>query len=362
MSEQDGGVAARAMPGLDALLRASLQDCPDAVLVRDDAQALTGRAFASLVQAAAGQFRQCGLQAGERVLLAMDFGVASLTALFAALRAGLEPALTSCGLPPAEWAAQAKGAAAAALVGPTSFGGEDLGEAYLSAAALSDGIRLVATLGPGCVDGAADFSPAALLAIAPRDAARFDSEAATILTFEAGSAIPVAHGQGPLFAAALALVDQAGIEPSKPLLSTIVPATLAGLVGGPFAALIGASSLTLHGPFAAAAFLRACDAQPGAHLVAPAAIGPLLEQAAMTADGGSLILLSRLTSPAAFEAAPALGGNRRVVDFYALRETAVVARHRSGLTAIAPPEFFDGSVPGPLGPALNRARSAAAGG
>ena len=317
------------MPGLDALLLASLQDCPDAILVRDDGEALSGRAFADLVQAAASQFRRCGLKPGERVLLAMGFDVASLVALVGALRAGLGPALVPCGLRPMELATQAAAAEAVALVGPTGCGDAEFGETYLTAASLSEAIRLVATLGPNLVDGAVDLSLAALRA-APSGTESFGAEASTILTFAPGSTAPVAHRQAGLFAAALALVDQAGINPSRPLLSTILPATLAGLVAGPFAALIGASSFALHGPFAAAAFLRAQDAEPGTHLVVPAAMGPLLQDAGMIGDGGALILLSRFATPAAYQEPVPLRGERPVVDFIAFGEAEVAARSREG--------------------------------
>lgn len=359
MTHPDGSPPA--VPGLDALLLASLQDCPDAVLVRDDAQALSGRAFAALVARAAAQLRQCGLKPGERVLLAMSFDAACLVALVAALRAGLEPALVPCGGRPAEMAAQARGAGAVALIGPTRCGAWDLGEAYLSTAALCDAIRLVATLGPGIVDGAVDFS-AAGLASAPGTEAAFGGEGATVLTFAPGMAVPVAHRQTALFTAALALVDQAEITPSRPLLSTLLPATLAGLVAGPFAAFIGAASLALHGPFETAAFLRALDAEPDAHLVAPAAMAPALEKAGILASGGSLILLSRFAAPDAYASPPPLHGSRPLVDLFAMGEATVASYRRAGGTAEVPAELFDGRAPPPLGAALNRARSAAAGG
>ena len=41
------------------------------------------------------------------------------------------------------------------------------------------------------------------------------------------------------------------------------------------------------------AFLAACDAEPGFHIVAPAAIGGAFEDGALTVDAMSLILVSR---------------------------------------------------------------------
>jgi acyl-CoA synthetase (AMP-forming)/AMP-acid ligase II len=345
--------------GLDALLLASLKDAPDAVLFRDDDGSVTARAFSPRVDRLAAQFRQCGLKPGERILLVTGANVRCLAALFAALRAGLEPALVSCGLGPVELAAYARAADAVALAGPTHYGSLALGDAYLSAAALSDTIRLVATLGPETVDGAADFSSTVLDAVSMSDPARCDAEAAVIVTFDGPSGAPaaVAHRQTSLFTAALALVDQAGINPTKPILSTMVPASLAGLVAGPFAALMGASSLVLHGPFESRTFLAAYDSAPDAHLVAPAEVGTLLRDAAMGRGDTSLILVSRFASPTGFVLPPALDCERSVVDLYAFGETAVLARRRDGGLAQTPTELADGSLPGPLGVALNRARS-----
>ena len=350
---------AQPVRGLDALLLASLEDAPDAVLFRDDDGSVTARAFSARVDRLVEQISQCGLKPGERILLVTGANLRSLAVLFAALRAGLEPALVPCGLGPVELAAYARVADAVALAGPTHYGALALGDAYLSAAALSETIRLVATLGPATVDGAADFSSSVRAAVSVPGPTRLDVEAAVIVTFEGPAAAPaaVAHRQTSLFAAALALIDQARINPTKPILSTIVPASLAGLVAGPFAALIGASGLVLHGPFESRAFLAAYDAAPDAHLVAPAEVGPLLRNAAMGTGHTSLILLSRFASPTGFVLPAALDCERSVVDLYAFGETAVLARRRDGGLAQTPAELADGSLPGPLGVALNRARS-----
>ena len=105
------------------------------------------------------------------------------------------------------------------------------------------------------------------------------AEGAVIVTFDGPpqcAPAPVSHRQvGVVFAAALALVDQARINPSaRSFFSTIVPASLAGLVAGPFAALIGASSLDHARTFQGdQAFLAACTMQrPARFLVAPAEI------------------------------------------------------------------------------------------
>lgn len=346
--------------GFDGLLQTSARACPAAVLFRDGDGATTAEQAASYSAALAAQFRQCGLRPGERVLVVMSARTIAVLALAGALRAGLVPVLLPCGLGPVELAGYAKASAAAALVGPTQLGGHDYGDAYLSAAALSDTIRLIATLGPGCVDGAADFQASALLAaggggapgLAATDLGPAGPEGDVIITFErparpapTSGATSVSHRQSAIFSAVLHLASEAQLNPSRPLLSTLVPATFAGLVAGPYAALMAAASLTLHGPFDAAEFLRACDAEPNAHLAAPAAIAPVLHEAGLTRGDASLILLSRFPSPDAFTLPAPLACERLVVDLSAFGETAALAHRREGGLAAWPAELRDAQSP-----------------
>ena len=343
--------------GLDGLLQTSARACPAAVLFRDGDGATTAEQAALYSSALAAQFQQCGLRPGERVLLIMSARTIAVLALAGALRAGLVPVLLPCGLGPVELAGYAKASAAAALVGPTHLGGHDYGDSYLSAAALSDTIRLIATLGPSCVDGAADFQVATLLPEAGRTVSglakpNLGAESEVIITFErpaapgpTSSAVLVSHRQSAIFSAVLRLASETQLNPSRPLLSTLVPATFAGLVAGPYAALMAAASLTLHGPFDAAEFLRACDAEPDAHLAAPAAIAPVLHEAGLTRGDASLILLSRFASPAAFTLPEPLACERLVVDLSAFGETAALAHRREGGLAAWPAELRDAQSP-----------------
>ena len=144
------------------------------------------------------------------------------------------------------------------------------------------------------------------------------------------------------------LVEQARINPSKPLISTVPPATLAGLVAGPFAALIGASSLVLHGPFDAARFLALCDAEPGYHLVVPGAVGSLFAQGALSANLASLILVSRFDSLSAFAVPAPSACDRPVVDVYAFGEDQVLAQRRIDGEARSPGQVgYQGTAPPP---------------
>ena len=184
-------------------------------------------------------------------------------------------------------------------------------------------------------------------------------EAPLIGTFQGSINAPilVSHRQASLFADALSLVEQARINPSKRIISTLPPASLAGLVAGPFAALIGASGLVLHGPFDAARFLVACDIEPGFHLVVPAAIGTIFDDKALSADLASLILVSRFVGAGAFALPAVIGCERPLVDLYAFGEETLLAQRRQDGQARPPVRVPDKSLAGGLGAKLNRARA-----
>jgi acyl-CoA synthetase (AMP-forming)/AMP-acid ligase II len=346
--------------GLAALIAAAARDSPGTVLLRDDDLSLTAAELAARVENARAHLHDCGLAAGERALVVAGTHISAVVALAAVLSLGAEPALVPCGVGAADLVTLARLASAVALIGPSRFGGLECGDAYLSAAALVDTVRTVATLGPEPVDGAIDLSRAAHGATGDAGISAGPAETAVIATFQWGAGtIPalVSHRQAALFADALSLVENARINPSKRIISTLPPATMAGLVAGPFAALIGASSLTLHGPFDAARFLAACDAEPGAHLVAPASLARSFADPSVASGLSSLILVSRFLDPHAFVLPSPVASARPIVDLYAFGEETLLARRRTDGEARPPVRITDKSPAGGLGARLNRARA-----
>ena len=113
----------------------------------------------------------------------------------------------------------------------------------------------------------------------------------------------------------------------------------------------------LHGPFEAARFLAACDGAPGYHLVAPAAVGPVLESAALTRDCASIVLVSRFPPGGGFALPPALACDRPIVDVYAFAEDTLLAQRRADGVAQPPSRVPDKSLGDDLGSRLNRARA-----
>ena len=347
------------LSGLNALVSTAAENSPDHILIQDDDGVSTAAQVARRVRGLASQLVVGGLIRGERVLIVGGAEAASIVAVVAALRAGLEPVLAAPGIHPIDLATCAQVSGAAALIGPSRYGDLDLGETYLSTAAIAESIRGILTHGPDRTDGAADISFPALDAMP--DVVRPDEplvvEMPTIATFAGARTAPrlVSHRQASLFADALSLVEQARINPSKPVISLLAPASLGGLVGGPFAAWVGASRLVLHGPFDGRRFLAHCDADPQAHVLAPAAIGRTLERCA--GDLSSMILVSRFADAESFVLPEAVAGERPVVDLYAFGEASVLAQRRQNGEPDWPKRVADLSATDGLGARLNRARA-----
>lgn len=333
---------------LDTLVAGAARLRPEAVAFADDGETLTAAEAAARTAALARLLVEYGLRPGERLVLVGGASAALCIALAAGVRAGFDLALAPVDLDAASLAAYARAVGATGLVGASRYGDHDFGETCLAAAMDAPDVRLVASLGPDAMDGAADLSPAAIADFA---AARPDdglargkppgAPPAQFLTRRRDGAV-VAHRQATLMAAGLDLVTRAKIGRPTPVLTTLPPVTFAGLVAGPVAALLAGSPLRLHGPFTAAGFVDACADLRDPHVVLPAAAGAAIVRSGLTAGFAALIVCTR------GEPAPVLPGAAcPLVDLYAAAESAAVAEPRADGRSV-PPAFephhisFDG--------------------
>ncbi len=268
-------------------------------------------------------------------LLAGGAEASLVIAFIAALRGGFEPALAPLDLDPGELALYARSIDAAALAGPSAYGGSIPSETYFAAAAAAPSIRLVATLGPQEIDGTVDFSAAAVLRYA---AERGDTSAQKspsfasprIITFDRARKKPMIHHQATLMAASLDFISCASIGRETPILSTLPPTSFAGLVAGPLAALLSGTTLHLDGPFETDAFLKRIDELEHAHLVIPAAIGQDFAEAGLFENLASAVLVSRLSATTTYMPHEPLPNICPLFDLYAIDETAAIAEMRRG--------------------------------
>jgi hypothetical protein len=334
---------------LDALTSGAAKLRPQRVALAeagpgDPTQSLTYSGFDAQVAAVAQHLQLLGLAPGERILILTGPRSACVVTTLAALAAGLEPLLVRIGFDGPQLAGIAALAGCAAIAGPTSYGEFNLEETLLEAAARSETIRIVATLGPGEVDGALDFAPERL----PRD-----TEKPLLTTADVRPRIgtlsprkePIFHEQSALLAAALDLVGKAEIAAGSRLLSTLAPASFASLVAGPVASLLSGAPLTLFGPFEAANFVAILDGGGPNHCIVPAAILPDMAQAGLLHGDvfASVVAVGRDEFPVTSEA------DCRLIEVRALEEGSLTIRRARAESKAAP--ILLGEVLAPVFPA-----------
>jgi acyl-CoA synthetase (AMP-forming)/AMP-acid ligase II len=325
---------------LDTLVAGAARLRPQTIAFADRWRACSYAVIATQVAALARLFADCGLQQGERLLFLGGAEISLVAGLIAALRGGFEPVLAPLDLNPEELSAFARAVNAAALIAPTDYGELKPIDACFQVAAAAASIRLVATLGPGEIDGAVDLSPAAVLRFAaahPDDGLERGKPAPApprIVTLDRRNHKPIAHEQATLMAASFDFSARAEIGRGTPILSTLPPTSFAGLVAGPFAALLSGATLHLHGPFAADDFLKSAKQAGHAHLVIPAAIAPDLADAAILEGLASAVLVSRLADR--FTPPPPFACPCPLIDLYAIDESTTVAEPRRGAQALQP--------------------------
>ena len=327
-----GGPDPLASFDLDILLEGAAGLRGERIALSDAADQVTFGEADRRASALAVYFGALGLSPGETVMIAAEARVDVFIAIAAATRAGMNVALA----PP--WSNEnaigrmALLAGAAAIIGAPREGRTERADFWLAAAASAPCVRLLCSLGEERIDGAA---PIDLRQLAPADRpARVERQnLSCIVTFE-GGAKPIVHRQQTLIAAALDLVARAKIGMRLPIVSTILPASFAGLVAGPAAALVSGASLHYNAPFDARAFLALVDAHAPAHLVAPAPIGPMLERAGLFEGGrlASVLFLERadgLCRPSPESATRVVSDNAPpITDLYAFGERAIVTEAR----------------------------------
>lgn len=308
---------------------------PHAPLVADDTMSLDAATAARHVRQMEAHLRATGLAAGERVLIATGMRADALLATAAVLAVGATPVLAPVGLSAVDLAAHARAAEAVAVCGPTSYGPLELGETFLTVAALVDTIRLVVTQGPGDLDGAIDLSTATLSE--QPDFAWPASPTSNVAAPEIGCFVGPAgaprfspQSDAKLAEAAGQLADAAGLAPGARILSTLAPTTTASLVVGPYTAWLTGASLTLHGPFDAEAFVAACDAGPAPFLAIPGPLAPRFAEPCLTSRLAGLFLVWRQAGLPGMGLPPALACDCPIVDLYAFDDERLVIRRRTG--------------------------------
>ena len=317
---------------LDALLEGAARLRPGSVALRE-AQGGRSLTFAALADGAlrfAAKLAAAEFVPGDTMLLFAGPSAAQVVALLGGLRAGVNVALVPPNIQAGRLALLAGQTGASALLCGAHYGGIDLMQEGFSAAALSGDIRMVGALAAGGED-AADFSPTALANDPPPDLPVPPTPASLFTLPRRGDGMPVRHGQRMLVAAALDLITRARLSASLPLISTLSPASLAGLVTGPIAALLCGATLNLHELFDARGLLAQIGENPGAQLVVPCEMLPALDRGGLMRGGslGGIAAVSRWQADGADFSPPAtLDTLIALTDIHSFGEVALVPELR----------------------------------
>ena len=287
-------------------------------------------AFRALVNVYASALRAFGLQPGERILICGCLGAQSQAAIMAGLTAGLDTALVGIHLDADDIGDFARLTGASAVLSEASAGEPGVARQILTAASQADSVRIVISLSDDPADG---MVPIHASGAATGRAAHLQRSGQVITRDMQGA--PVIHSQQTLVTAGLDFIARAKISAGAPIVSTIVPASFAGLVCGPVTGLLTGAPVILHAPFDSTRLIERVKASGPVQLIAPGAISEHLTSSTIlnAEDLSLLVLLSRFEgTPAALQAPalPALAVDGfDVCDLAAWDELALAANMRA---------------------------------
>lgn len=235
--------------------RPSLFDAPDRPLWTDGApRRLSWAQLDHAASAVAARMGALGLSRGAVVGIQGPNSSDTLIAILGCLRADLIPAMLPIGWRNAEVASALEAVGARAIVAATRSGPEQPLLRLLHVAADNFAIRFVCTFGHEVPDGVVPLedcvsSPGGAAPV-PSEAAGNPAEHIAVITWDCGARgfFPVARSHNECLAAA-AMAGTAEGEEGGCLLSTLSPATFAGLATGLVPWLAGGGSLALHQGF-----------------------------------------------------------------------------------------------------------------
>jgi acyl-CoA synthetase (AMP-forming)/AMP-acid ligase II len=293
------------------------------------------------VDALASFFAGVGLKPDTVIGIHLPASAEAAMIVLAALRAGLIVCPLPLHLNKSEMAEVVAAAGIRAIATASEIEGEPSGEQVRDVAAEAFNIRFVFAVGTGVPDGLVDLDvvladldqfgpPPALL----RRGDPADHVASLSLMRDPDDRlviVPLSHNH--LVASALAHTLEAMMTPGGILLSTMHPATPAGLSAGLATALVNGGTVAFHHPTRLTRLTTAVLTSGTNRVVLPAAIG-VMAAAALPADVG----LSLVTSGLDPRGSPDLPAGRSVTDLLTLGGLCVlpVARGTANTAARLP--------------------------
>jgi acyl-CoA synthetase (AMP-forming)/AMP-acid ligase II len=348
---------------LDDLFRRGVERDPGGVVFRNSGDAVVPGLDHALtfsdadrrIDALASFFAGVGLKPDTVVGIHLPPSAEAAVIVLAALRAGLIICPLPLHLTRSEMADVVAAAGIRAIATASEIEGEPSAEQVRDVAAEAFAIRFVFAVGLGIPDGLIDldavlsdleqFGPPPVLA---RRGAPADHIAALSLMRDAGDRLVIApHSHNHLVAAALAHALESAMAPGEVLLSTMHPASPAGLAGGLATALINGGTVAFHHPTRMARLTAAAVTAGAGRVVLPAAFAGEAD-AALPAE----IALSLVTPGLDPNGVADLAPGRPVTDLFTLGGLCLlpVSRGADNAAAMLPagpvriPRTADGSA------------------
>ena len=300
----------------------------------------------------AAQLKELGMPEGATVAVQLPNTVESVLSLLALLRAGLVAAPVPLLWRRADLVAALREIGARAIITVARLGDERPAEIACEAAAELFSLGFPCVFGRAVPDGAISLDlDAAMPPHADLGARNSAADVAAMATFDAarGGAFAVGRTHAQWIAAGLAVMLEARIAPGETIVSTLPPASLAGIASAFVPWLLAGGTLALVHGYSPQAVAQAAGG--GAHLVAPAPALPTLAEAA----GGaftSLIAVHRVPQSLGVDLTEI--PCETIVDVQIFGEIGLVALKRIAKIMLAPVPIGEIAAPSdaPAGPVV----------
>ena len=302
------------------------------------------------ISALAARLRELGLPTDTVIAIQLGNTVEAVIALLAVLRAGLIAAPLPLLWRRQEMAAALQCAGAKAIITASRIGDDAAADTALQAAADVFAIRYVCGFGRDLPDGVVPLDPCfadrgEALQHTPRPGPAAAHIAMVGFEVTAAGLVPVARHHAALIAGGLAVFLESGLQPDADLLTTIPPASFAGIALTVLPWLLGGGALHLHHGFDPATFdAQVSDLKDGT-LVLP---GPLLGPLAAAGHAARLANIVALwRAPERLALAPSWRGAAALTDVASFGELGLIASRRDADGM--PPAFPLGVIGAPRG-------------
>jgi acyl-CoA synthetase (AMP-forming)/AMP-acid ligase II len=322
---------------LDDLFRRAGVRRPEAIALADppNRQAFTDGAPRRLtyvqadraISAFAARLRGLGLPTDTVVGLQLPNTVESVIALLGTLRAGMVAAPMPLLWRRREMVAALGRASAKVIVTAARIGAHASAESAMQTAADLFPIRYVCGFGNGLPDGMVPLDDVFAVEAAAAAPARSDRTAAITFEMNKDGVLSVVHTHADLIAAGEAVFREAAMAADIDMISTIPPASFAGIATTLLPWLLAGGALHLHHGFDAEVFAAQGAAVDSGVMVLPGpVVAPLAEAGLIGASAAAVLALWR--APERIAAAPAWDREAILVDVAAGDEATLVARRR----------------------------------